>query len=71
LANKRADGSSQCEKVHVQIFDLKGSRCSHCERNNCGRIVLDQQPESNTTPAETKPRKSSTFSKIFRRAKYY
>lgn len=71
LNNKRADGSSQCEKVHVQIFDLKESRCSHCERKNCGRIVLDQHPKSSTPPEESKPRRSSMFSKIFRRAKYY
>lgn len=72
LNNKGADGSIRCEKVEVQVFDLKDSLCKDCVRNNCGRIVLDLQPESNTTtPAKTKPSRSSTFSRIFRRAKYY
>lgn len=71
LDSNWADSSTQCEKVEVQIFDLKDSLCSHCKRNNCGRIVLDQQPKSNTTSAETKPKKSSTFSRIFRRPNYY
>lgn len=61
LGNSWADGPNHCEKVEVRVFDLKDSLCSHCKRNNCGRIVLDQQP------AETKPKKSSTFSRIFRR----
>lgn len=48
----------QCEKVEVQVFDLKDSLCSYCKNKECHIIKFDEQPE-----------KSSTLKKMFGRSK--